>query len=80
MKSKKCIHKVWICDGEPDCPDGEDETDSTCNANECQDDQFRCSNGKCIEQREKCDGTNHCTDGSDEKNCTSKLNWFNVLH
>lgn len=80
VKSKKCIHKSWICDGEPDCLDGEDEAASTCLSNKCSDNEFMCSNGKCIMEREKCDGTNHCNDGSDEKNCTSKnFSVFNRL-
>jgi len=68
-KSGKCVHKSWTCDGDADCPDGEDESKETCSENKCDDDKFRCDNGKCIESRAKCDGINHCTDGSDEKDC-----------
>jgi len=72
-KSGKCIHKSWMCDGEPDCPDYEDEAKETCSANECANDEFRCSNGKCIDSIQKCDGTNHCSDGSDEKDCSTNI-------
>lgn len=67
--NKKCIHKTWLCDGEPDCPKMEDESDAVCSINKCEENQFRCTNGKCIEERDKCDGTNHCSDGLDEKHC-----------
>lgn len=70
-KSQKCIHNSWICDGEVDCPDEEDEADKTCLARSCANNEFKCSNGKCIKERAKCDGTNHCSDGSDEKDCKS---------
>ncbi|WAQ95428.1 hypothetical protein MAR_028118 [Mya arenaria] len=28
--SRKCIHKDWICDGDNDCRNGEDEAASAC--------------------------------------------------
>ena len=69
-KSNSCIHKSWICDSEPDCPNEEDELTETCSATVCTDEQFRCGNGQCIDNILKCDKTNHCTDGSDEKECS----------
>ena len=34
-KSNSCIHKSWICDSEPDCPNEEDELTETCSATVC---------------------------------------------
>lgn len=63
----KCISRRWLCDGESDCPGGEDETD--CTGNTCASDAFTCADQACISHRWKCDGDADCKDGSDEQDC-----------
>lgn len=36
---------------------------------ECEEGQFRCSNGICISESERCNGYQECLDGTDEKDC-----------
>ena len=59
-----CVPGVNVCDGKPDCPDGEDE--SSCA-------MYVCPNNKEIVESKLCDGHNDCGDSvaSDECNCSS---------
>ncbi|XP_052813760.1 low-density lipoprotein receptor-related protein 1-like isoform X2 [Mya arenaria] len=76
----QCIHKDWLCDLDPDCPNGEDE--DTGPTGPCRDthsklcgeeDHFVCADDKslCIPRNWMCDGDLDCDDGSDENkdNC-----------
>ena len=60
----KCISDVYVCNGEQNCVNGEDENDCSCS-----DKSFRCSNNKCIDVSLFCDHMIDCEDGSDESNC-----------
>lgn len=70
-----CIHKSWLCDGEKDCPQGDDETAPNCLNITCRPDQFQCKDRSCIPGHFHCSGKAECSDGSDEHNC-SKLIFF----
>jgi len=54
----------WVCDGDPDCPLGDDE--SLCKQGTCSEDQFRCALGDCIPTTWQCDGEIDCKDQYDE--------------
>lgn len=79
-KSGRCIPLSWVCDGEEDCPNKEDES-AQCRSpdggNTCQPTYFRCASGKCIPGRWECDYEADCNDNSDEhancvmRNCSS---------
>ncbi|KAM8939327.1 CD320 antigen [Pelodytes ibericus] len=59
----ECIPRLWRCDGDNDCPEGEDEVacpqETSCSG-------FRCPDGRCLALTWKCDGYSDCADGSDE--------------
>lgn len=74
-----CIHKSWVCDGEKDCPGGDDETAPNCQNVTCRPDQFQCKDRSCIPGHFYCSGKAECTDGSDELNC-SKYSIFNTIY
>lgn len=58
-----------VCDGVPDCPNGEDESVSICQNYTCTN-HFRCKSSiNCLSQEEYCDGVKHCKDGEDEAYC-----------
>lgn len=61
----ECIQSNWLCDGSPDCRNGEDEMN--CTVVECSDDSFTCKDGSCISLRWRCDGQQDCQDASDEQ-------------
>lgn len=54
------IDMGWVCDGEKDCPSGDDEQGCT---------YFECDDGQLVRQGAQCDGYPHCVDESDEATC-----------
>ncbi|KAL8614040.1 hypothetical protein ACOMHN_023275 [Nucella lapillus] len=60
-----CIPNQWFCDGELDCPAGDDEQ----NCDLCQSGEFQCLNDSCVPQDNVCDGLAHCSDAEDEADC-----------
>ncbi|XP_064463783.1 sortilin-related receptor-like [Ornithodoros turicata] len=67
----KCIWNAWLCDGEPDCKDGEDEKYCP-GSSACTPDQFHCFRTLgCIPKDQVCNGKADCVDGSDEWGCTT---------
>nr|CAD7455351.1 unnamed protein product [Timema tahoe] len=61
------ICRVHICDGNPDCPQGDDEKD--CPLDECATGEFMCDLTRCIPASKRCDSQQDCTDGTDEQEC-----------
>jgi hypothetical protein len=58
-KDGQTVPKDFVCDGEPDCPEGEDEMGC----------DLYCPDGDAVPRAYHCDGINDCSDGSDETNC-----------
>ena len=63
-----CVPSNWVCDGQPDCPLGEDER--ACLQSTCKGTAVKCMGGECIPPQWMCDGEVDCKDLSDESNRT----------
>ncbi|CAF4065171.1 unnamed protein product [Rotaria sordida] len=64
-----CLDWRDICDGNPQYFNGLDEENcDKLEFNECEDDEFRCTNGMCIPEEFWLDGNYDCMDWSDEYN------------
>ncbi|KAL2725296.1 ATPase family AAA domain-containing protein [Vespula squamosa] len=63
-----CIASELLCDGEPNCKDQSDETQSECSKPQllCSPYAFRCNYGACIDGDLTCNGIRNCIDNSDE--------------
>jgi len=71
----KCIPRSYVCDGENDCGNNEDEKNCTGKIEiVCRSVEYSCLNGtevkKCIPKDFLCDGDYDCDDGQDELNCS----------
>ncbi|CAM4826788.1 unnamed protein product [Rotaria magnacalcarata] len=65
--SPMCLDWREICDGVQKCENGTDEENcDKLEFNECEDDEFRCTNGMCIAEEFWLDGDIDCMDWSDE--------------
>ncbi|CAM1301835.1 SORL1 (predicted), partial [Pycnogonum litorale] len=63
-----CIWQSWVCDGENDCPENDDELH--CDGQLCPTSKFKCvESSGCIKHDLVCNGHQDCTDGSDEWSC-----------
>lgn len=75
------ISAGWLCDGQIDCSNGEDESLQVCGSSydffQCNQCQFDCGfqgsvlGARCIHNDMRCDGSIDCVNGSDEDECTS---------
>ncbi|KAI1289964.1 Very low-density lipoprotein receptor [Halotydeus destructor] len=63
--TQMCLPDRWRCDGNPDCPTGEDE--ANCPTSTCL--GFTSKNLECIHAKSHSDGVTDCQDHSDEADC-----------
>ncbi|XP_055869254.1 uncharacterized protein LOC106053156 [Biomphalaria glabrata] len=62
--STRCLPRTVLCDGQTDCPEGEDEDRNVC-ARYCEPTDHQCTDGQCVPLQLFCNGT-RCKDGSDD--------------
>ena len=67
-----CIHRLYVCDGQVDCPLKRDD-ESDCLEFPCPEDTLKCGDtGQCIPRSHVCNGCFDCPNGDDEKECPSR--------
>ncbi|CAL1537090.1 unnamed protein product, partial [Lymnaea stagnalis] len=74
-KAPLCVPPSWLCDGDKDCLNGDDELN--CSISRCDSKQFECSSSsklRCISISWQCDGEKDCDLGEDEapEECRTK--------
>nr|XP_054760730.1 uncharacterized protein LOC129267001 [Lytechinus pictus] len=79
----ECIPRWWLCDGYPDCLEGEDEANCTYSpSGECgvHADEYKCNNTDiCFPGAFRCDYMPDCPEHDDEFNCNCTENEFKCL-
>ncbi|XP_035776536.1 basement membrane-specific heparan sulfate proteoglycan core protein-like [Anopheles albimanus] len=65
------ICDVQKCDGNVDCPNGEDESAEEC-PSDCRPDEIFCDR-KCLSPEKRCDRTPDCSNGIDEEGCSPEV-------
>lgn len=74
----QCIRRDWLCDGDMDCPSGDDESEDTCQKR-CSEGYFTCADQSCIPDHLRCNKFPECADGSDEVDCGESEKQLNRL-
>jgi len=70
-KGRQCIPSQFVCDGEGDCEDSEDELNCSGNGTYCPGNMFSCSGTKkCIPKSSLCNEVQDCANGDDEFGCS----------